>query len=892
MIDAIVGGFISKIINDGIDTTKIVIKNFIKKNRKQDHSTIETKMYEVVIDALNEITANKFENSDILSDSVETLLNGFKIGLNNYQNAVKNALDILNIATNELEIERFTNALNKQICKEENRTLYESILLLITTNTQYTIGVIADQNTEIKTSVNKVVIQGEQILEHLKKEVYSQNNINKELLQPNMKDYYANKWNSPLFLQEEEKKKLRLCDAFIWPEFDYKIKKEQCLIKENKSLEKLLRRFLEYQTSSNMIITGVPGMGKSSIVSWIANEYYCNNKVIILRFRDWESDELNEGLMKAICRTLTYRRADLSGKILIVDGFDEIKLGDDRERLLQRFIFDAKEIDNFKFIITTRPAYITIDYLSKFQIWLDLLPFEEDKIKDFYYKIKNSVFNIDKIKITNQDVLGIPVILYMAIMADIDLTTRASKSELYSRIFDKTGGIWSKFDYINNEGYDNNNNPMRYSENIEKFLEFLGNIAFKMFKKNDLYLEEGKDDFEIPTLLYEGNFVKILEFPIKHMFEQTNEKIEFVHRSIYEFFVAEYIFSRISNSMNLSVDNLAEALGEMFKNAEVSGDLEILKFLQSKLENGEINFFHIIDAFNNMLEYGMTFFIKNKQKDVLKCELKIFANMLTLIQICSFSSYYLKFNSIDKYIRANTGYFLDCRNLSLQGAILIGANLNYSNLRFAKLKKAKLIGASLRNANLDNADLRSTDLSEAVLTASRLACAKLIRAGMVETNLSRAILTRANMCLSILHNAHLYKANLYETSLCAANLEETNLCEVEATKMKAINANLDYIQAVRANLFGANLTGASLKGANLSGANLSEANLSLAILIGADLTGVNLDGATIFWTIFDEHQINLLDKKYNLKNSFVYIHLHKIIRYSDYKEITQYEIFP
>lgn len=56
MIDAIVGGFIFKIINDGIDTTNIVIKNIIK-NRKQDHSTIETKMYEVVIDALNEITA-------------------------------------------------------------------------------------------------------------------------------------------------------------------------------------------------------------------------------------------------------------------------------------------------------------------------------------------------------------------------------------------------------------------------------------------------------------------------------------------------------------------------------------------------------------------------------------------------------------------------------------------------------------------------------------------------------------------------------------------------------------------------------------------------------------------------------------------------------------------
>lgn len=135
-------------------------------------------------------------------------MNGFKIGLNNYQNAVKNTFDTLNIAANELEIERFTNALYNQICKEENRTLYKSILLLTTTKTQYTIGVIADQNTEIKTSINKAVIQGEQLLEHLNKEVYSLNNINKELLQPNMKDYYANKWNSPFFFKKKKKRQL------------------------------------------------------------------------------------------------------------------------------------------------------------------------------------------------------------------------------------------------------------------------------------------------------------------------------------------------------------------------------------------------------------------------------------------------------------------------------------------------------------------------------------------------------------------------------------------------------------------------------------------------------------------------------------------------------------
>ncbi|MCI8565044.1 MAG: ATP-binding protein [Lachnospiraceae bacterium] len=68
----------------------------------------------------------------------------------------------------------------------------------------------------------------------------------------------------------------------------------------------MIRKFANSPGTSAMLITGAPGMGKSSLVSWIAHTYQRDDQFILLRFRDWESEELAQGLLKAICRTLAY----------------------------------------------------------------------------------------------------------------------------------------------------------------------------------------------------------------------------------------------------------------------------------------------------------------------------------------------------------------------------------------------------------------------------------------------------------------------------------------------------------------------------------------------------------------------------------------------------------
>ena len=77
---AIISGFISKMINDLVDVTKDKIKK-ADSDRKAENQSFETRIYQVIIDAINEFTYGKYANQDILYDVAENMLNGFQIAV-------------------------------------------------------------------------------------------------------------------------------------------------------------------------------------------------------------------------------------------------------------------------------------------------------------------------------------------------------------------------------------------------------------------------------------------------------------------------------------------------------------------------------------------------------------------------------------------------------------------------------------------------------------------------------------------------------------------------------------------------------------------------------------------------------------------------------------------
>lgn len=594
--------------------------------------------------------------------------------------------------------------------------------------------------------------------------------IKKVKFQNNKKEDYIKNWNSRLFLHiDNDERPITLADAFIMPYYKMYKSIKRIGFSVGDTLNVIIDKFIKYEKTSTMLITGVPGIGKSSITSWIANEYRDNNDVIILRFRDWEKEELENGLLKVICSTLECKKKDLEDKVLILDGFDEIKLLNEGESLFCSLINDLKDLENFKCIITSRPAYIE---LYHFENILELKKFNIDKIEIFYKKIAEKDLNKKEKVSSNLDVLGIPVILYMAIMSNVDISENSTKPELYNRIFAEKGGIFDRF-YFDGIGYDGGSQILRNKQNLKIYLEFLQKVSFEMFENNHLVLK--KENNQIPYLEFYGNRISVLEFPIKYFFESTETNIEFIHKSIYEYFISEYIFIEICKGIKLSKERFAGILGNLLKRNYLS--MEILIFLRFKIRNSELKekFDIVNNTFSLMLQDGMTYYTGRSYKNVIDCELCIFVNMLEIVHLWDNS--FLRFEqSIFNYMKYNKKL-----KLNLKRADLVGLKLEALDFKRAKLRGANLKGADLKGANLVGVDLVKSNLAEANLSGADLRDAKLNEANLIKVNFYEAKL----------NNVKLRGADLTEARLIRVDLREADLREAKLTSVYLKDPNLE-----------------------------------------------------------------------------------------------------
>ncbi len=795
----------SNIINEGVDTEKEKIKRDIYDRHSQSFSE---KIYCAIEKSLNQVTGNKYKDSDILYEAMEKIFIEFRNDKNEIE-AVKAGLSYLNCDAGNNMYEYFLEKFDEAVCQDEELCRRRIVCLQ---KKEIRIAENGFQrmdfcNAETHKKLDFLIERGN---------VRSSNNGNAIIrdgkFKNNKKENYIKIWNNNLFLHSKENPKT-LSEAFITPDYRRTVMDDLAA----KDLISIIKKYIDYNNSSNMLITGVPGIGKTSLVAKIAKEYEYDDRVIILRFRDWDREELKEGLLKAVLKTLECKKADLENKTLILDGYDEIKVLDDEDqKIIGRFRFDIKDLDSFKYIVTSRLTYIKPELFDNV---IQLKEFDMKKVCKFYKIITGDALNDEKEIQPNLEVLGIPVILYMAIMSKVDISNNHTKPELYNLIFAEKGGIFDKF-YNGRTEYSKGIQILRDLHNIKKYLKFLRDTAFEMFKYDTLSLL--KEKCEIPKLEFEDKKISILDFPIKHLFEGIKSgSIEFIHKSIYEYFAAEYFFSIMNDHINESKEDLAAAFGKEFIKRRITN--EILEFLKYRVEKSVLSkkFDIMKETFNVMIQDGMTYHASINQKiafkHVMECEMNVFANMLEILHLWEIDCLELD-SAICFYLKYNKYDHLNLRNMSLKNANLMGASLVRADLRESDLSGAYLSRADLSRADLSRADLRKANLNEAYLNGADLS----------ESDLSGAVLFGAN-----LRKVDLRKANLNESDLSESDLSESGLFE-----------------------------------ANLSGANISEVNLNRANLID---------------TIFDAHQIEILNDKYNLNNTRVLFES-ELITYHEYKK--------
>ena len=720
MISAFIGGAISKVINDGVDYTKPTIRNVLNDKNNRNYST---KIYRIIEKSLNIVTNNTYIDSDILYDAIEKIFIEFKNHGDTLE-SVKCGLDVLGTDVSDQRCENFLEKFYERIRSDDD--LYKASMMDLE---QMGIKISQEEFQRLNEKVDNLT------------EIVSRENDNKidlpkrEPVKSRTQEY-ADKWNQNMFLNNFDKRdenagvNVKLREVYLDKHLPHYIWANN----QNTSndLKDLLEEYIYPHNENKMLlILGQPGIGKSTLITWLLTNFKrVLERTLVYQFatdlKNMDVCDLDKDKKILTLGELEISFNDLEGKILILDGFDEINLRKDRAEILNflyRYLIWENLIKDFSLIVTCRENYIQTIYRINCDN-ITLQPWEIDQIQSFckiYSKKTKSSISVDTMNniIKNKDVLGIPLILYMVLALDISVEKEGSIVDVYDQIFSlKEGGIYERC-FVNikvnkMEKYDDphwvyvlkeqihqisrdistwmfENNPDVASITRDQYMRICTNIT----EKSNQNVESIKQDVLI------GSYFKL----VRHTEGIGTEELSFVHRSIYEYFYVEYLCVSMCKAISESKEQLAGLFGNFLKAGKLSETM--CEFLKHKVRICELRdkFDFVKDAFELMLRNGMIYYTGINYRNAGKLEGLIFANMLEVLH--SWEQDFFYFNSEIVWYLIHNEYEslnlnkLDLHNKNIKGAYLERAHLREVDLRGINLERVDLRGADLRGAILD-----------------------------------------------------------------------------------------------------------------------------------------------------------------------------------------------
>ena len=649
-------------------------------------------------------------------------------------------------------------------------------------------------------------------------------------------------WNEKMFLRDYA----LLSDVYQPPHYVGKDdRKPQCDIKER--LERAAN--LCYDIDERMlVILGQPGSGKSTLITYFLNKCMVSKdrKIRVYHLKnfehvDWEGS--CENLPDVLLMQAGLVFEDLNNSILFLDGLDEVNLRGQYCAFLNA-LYDkwanSSQLTRFTLFVTCRINRIENELDELDSPYIMLCPLSSKQISDFSeaYKEKNKgctvcfpedILNkdedifpfsediLDRDEDTLSNVLGIPLILYLVLGLNIEIDSATSMADVYDKIFSISDTKHS----IYYRPYKTKNKklpllPAKITDTFSKriaiemwkfhpqeaivdaknYCKIVEQIAQNIGSDEDPNIQEFKD-VELHDLLSEQYFVE----------GAVNHELYFVHRSMYEYFVAAAIFDTI-----LQLYSSERTPAQLFKNIEESNnvltpfanligiesldDYDIMPYLNHMLQGSQEK---ISDTWwNEFLEE----FLHCGLADVaLEChrggsngikeETSRCRNIICIAkEIQKLLGHEAPFRIITSCSSVEElGYYsqiphnsilsdlfdeIELKTIDLRGAHLEDARLGAVYLEGADLEGAYLICADLKGAQLTGAHLEGADLEGADLEGAYLDFAYLEGAHLEGAHLDSAYLEGAHLEGAHLEGAHLEGAHLEYADLEGADLRNAN----------------------------------------------------------------------------------------------------------------------
>ena len=608
----------------------------------------------------------------------------------------------------------------------------------------------------------------------------------------NQKEDFVKRWNENLFLNQENSNKIRLKDIFILPTFSTINDKNENI----NDIDLYIENFLNQDKVNTLIIFGNPGLGKSTIMCYWAEKFFAYENYIFVRFNELDSQIAQKSIFKALLVFLECSESLLKNTVVFLDGYDELRIYEDQYALFTNFISELSSIPNIKIIISSRINYIDLnkteferDFRKVYSIVIS--PLKKEKMLDYVQKYNhlakvtdNKVYNQLKNLKTNQEVYGIPFILYLICSLSIELSGIRGIFDIYDKVFAFNSGLYDKI-YENSKHFLTTN-PQIKQELLNISMEF----AFAMYERKSNSLIDYKS---IVRELYPN---RANDFAIGNYYTIENNRLMFMHKTFYEYFLTRFIIERIYlilTNFNEN-DEIFKELFKLFKNNY------IFLRLYSFLRDAKVHFSKIIEYEKETHKYK-------------KCCQYIINNIIKLpfdgqsvaddyIQMNNFLSSFWRLSKLILGVRwiSNT---LDSNSLK---TILKVKEYIKLDIYYADLSDMDISGVFLRNSlrfsAFEGANMCRSDLSTSTIRSCNFNGTQMKRVYSNNTKFKACLFHFTDFENSDLYNSRWHESEFYQTKFVGANLKDSifyfskldqvdfrnsDLCNVDFSTSKLIN---------------------------------------------------------------------------------------------------------
>ncbi len=645
--------------------------------------------------------------------------------------------------------------------------------------------------------------------------------------------------------------------------------------KDNQSIHSFIYTYLNNKLSCNneqfqsknsniVLILGQPGQGKSSfskkfMFDYISKKFDTKEQVFLLRLRDISNsshlldnpiDSLSEKLNKIIGFTPNFE----DETILLLDGLDELTMKEQLvsskiDDFLETLISCLKDYPKLKLIITSRTLYVNLEKLEKrlkddiLTLHLKAFDLEKQKLwlekyKDFYpyatltYEILDELHKNETNHIL--ELISQPILLHMIAELNFpkdDLINNTNRAKIYDEMFTK----------IIYRSWEND----RKHENLkgiepEDIRELLREIAFAIYKSDFEYIHKSK----LEKLPFIKEFYEKLEIDvnknteeldgilkgvlISFYFQEVNKNseddgedsnnyaIEFLHKSLQEYLVAEKIYDEVLRLISKDkkkyfikdYKGVLEIVWELFSSKTIS--IEIQNYLIEIIKNG--NQEQNIELAKRMASFLGELFEKdfiyqyNLDTDIniMQKTFDVFYGYWIVLINLGLNENFINEKFSEKYNKYIIYLMKD--NLESMGMGTIIRNSYHLNFNCQMISNAYWVGSFFQNINFSNSTLIQIDFTSCYF--SNMIFKETI---FKNCNFSHAHFDYLSFVETKINNCYFTDLSLNEISFSNSELKKVNFMNAKMNKTNFSNCEIIECNFINAKLEGIILDGATLK---------------------------------------------------------------------------------